>query len=132
MSLEKRSALIQRSEILPLYKPDDPKRPFIMVRVTIEKGMLYIQSQERRLSLISKGVRLKVEYDLKVIWVNDMLDDEPGGMRNCFVVMAPEKSFILQADSHRAKIEWIQNHGHCNISGIAFQRQLQAKRLETP
>lgn len=60
-----------------------------------------------------------------MIWVNDMLDDEPGGMRyarefvftlsfaltahhiafrNCFVVMAPEKSFILQADSHRAKV----------------------------
>lgn len=63
-SLEKRPALIQRSEIIPLFNPDDPKRPFIMVRVRIEKGMLYIQSQERRLSLTSKGVsRLAHAYD---------------------------------------------------------------------
>ena len=132
-SLEKRPALIQRSEIIPLFNPDDPKRPFIMVRVRIEKGMLYIQSQERRLSLISKGARLKAEYDLKVIWVNDMLDDESGGMRNCFVVMAPEKSYILQAESHRAKIEWIQTTAIAISQALRFRgsyRPSAWKRLD--
>lgn len=49
--------------------------------------------------------RLQQEHDLKVVWVTDIPDDSDNGLQDAFVVITPEHSYILQADSRRKKVK---------------------------
>ncbi len=43
-----RMGIVSKSEVLVLRRPNSRRNPFIYVRVSVERGEFFIQSQERR------------------------------------------------------------------------------------
>ena len=43
-----RSRIVTKSDVLGLHRPKSRKHPFIHVRVTVERGSMYVESLEKR------------------------------------------------------------------------------------
>ncbi|XP_064389423.1 alsin-like [Halichondria panicea] len=105
-STKRRARIVSKSEVLVLCRPCSRRHRTISVGVTVERGCIQMHSVQRKMALFKTNI--DVIHDLKTVWVNDMIDDETGDIRNCFAVLTPENEYILQSANHRTKIEWMQ------------------------